>query len=183
MVATSEEIGEIVGEWHRSTRIGGAIFTSDRKYRVEAGRFDGKFLRRQSIRQMLLMLLDCESTLPRRTRIFSYLFHGVRPTSDELLYSKKEEGGGETEKSNDWILALSLSLSLVKSNFYSYRYHHHQLVQSFSLPSVQDWWESRRSLKVEDCQPSEDRPGGELGSYRISKFWKFRVARKVHSKT
>lgn len=112
MVATSEEIGEIVGEWHRSTRIGGAIFTSDRKYRVEAGRFDGKFLRRQSIRQMLLMLLDCESTLPCRTRIFSYLFHGVRPTSDELLYSKKEEGGGETEKSNDWILALSLSLFL-----------------------------------------------------------------------
>lgn len=104
----------------------------------------------------------------------TYLLHGVRPTSDELLYSKKGgERGGETEKCELERLnsySLSLSLSIVKSNFYSYRYQAATSTVS-KLPSIR-----ARLVRITEILEGrrlpafEDRRGGELGVIEYRSF-------------
>lgn len=104
----------------------------------------------------------------------TYLLHGVRPTSDELLYSKKGGGrGGETEKCELERLnsySLSLSLSIVKSNFYSYRYQAATSTVS-KLPSIR-----ARLVRITEILEGrrlpafEDRRGGELGVIEYRSF-------------
>lgn len=118
---------------------------------------------------MLLMLPDCESTLLRRTRIFSTACGQPLTSYCTARREEEEEEKPRSANSNDWILTLSLSLSIVKSNFYSYRYQATSTVSK--LPSIR-----ARLVRITEILEGrrlpafEDRRGGELGVIEYRSF-------------